>query len=88
MEGENHLGVHHFSGRGGSGGGAFAAGCADQLPNRVLAAALISSTTPLQDGKPPKSMLEENKLAFFLSKKVPWRVRASYRAQKKRIENK
>ncbi|MEH7804645.1 alpha/beta hydrolase [Bacillus sp. FSL W8-0920] len=88
LEVADHLGVHHFSVMGVSGGGAFAAGCAFQLPNRVLSAALISSTTPFQDGKPPKSMLKENKLAFFLSKKFPWLLRASYRSQKKMIENK
>ncbi|AZV54814.1 alpha/beta hydrolase [Bacillus pumilus] len=88
LEVADHLGIHHFSVMGVSGGGAFAAGCAYQLPNRVLSAALISSTTPFQDGKPPKSMLKENKLAFFLSKKFPWLLKASYRSQKKMIEKK
>lgn len=88
LEVADHLGIYHFSVMGVSGGGAFAAGCAYQLPNRVLSAALISSTTPFQDGKPPKSMLKENKLAFFLSKKFPWLLKASYRSQKKMIEKK
>ncbi|WP_144487547.1 alpha/beta fold hydrolase [Bacillus pumilus] len=88
LEVAEQLGIHHFSVMGVSGGGAFAAACAYQLPNRVLSAALISSTTPFQDGKPPKSMLKENKLAFFLSKKFPWLLKASYRSQKKMIENK
>ncbi|MDM5297032.1 alpha/beta hydrolase [Bacillus pumilus] len=84
----DHLGISRFSVMGVSGGGAFAAGCAFQLPDRVLSAALISSVTPFQDGKPPKSMLKENKLAFFLSKRFPWLLKASYRAQKKLIETK
>lgn len=88
LEVADDLGIQHFSVMGVSGGGAFAAGCAYQLPDRVLSAALISSTTPFRDGKPPKSMLRENKLAFFLSKKFPWLLKASYRSQKKMIENK
>lgn len=88
LEVADQLGIHHFSVMGVSGGGAFAAACAYQLPNQVLSAALISSTTPFQDGKPPKSMLKENKLAFFLSQKFPWLLKASYRSQKKMIENK
>lgn len=88
QEAADHLGISHFSVIGVSGGGAFAAGCAYQLPDRILSAALVSSATPFQDGKPPKSMLKENKLAFFLSKRFPWLLKASYRAQKKLIEKK
>lgn len=66
LEVADDLGIQHFSVMGVSGGGAFAAGCAYQLPDRVLSAALISSTTPFQNGKPPKAMLKENKLAFSL----------------------
>ncbi|PRO39722.1 alpha/beta fold hydrolase [Bacillus sp. LLTC93] len=88
LEVADHLGIHLFSVMGVSGGGAFAAGCAYQLPDRILSAGLISSATPFQDGKPPKSMLKENKLAFFLSKRFPWLLKANYRAQKKLIEKK
>ncbi|KLV14571.1 alpha/beta fold hydrolase [Bacillus altitudinis] len=84
----DHLDISHFSVIGVSGGGAFAAGCAYQLPDRILSVALVSSTTPFQDGKPPKNMLKENKIAFFLSKRMPWLLKASYRAQKKLIEKK
>ncbi|MGE6632144.1 alpha/beta fold hydrolase [Bacillus sp. NPDC077027] len=82
------LGIPSFSVLGVSGGGAFAAACAYQLSHRVLSAALVSSATPFPDGKPTKNMLKENKMAFFLSKRMPWLLKASYRAQKKLIEKK
>ncbi|MGV2541528.1 alpha/beta hydrolase, partial [Bacillus pumilus] len=78
----------HFSVMCVSGGGAFAAGCAYQLTSRVLSSALISSTTPFQEGKQPKSMLKKNKLDYLLSKKFPWLMKARYRSQKKMIETK
>jgi pimeloyl-ACP methyl ester carboxylesterase len=75
-----------FSVIGVSGGGAFAAACAYALPERIQTAALVSSAVPFINGKPPKSQMFANKLAFFLAKRAPWILKASYRASKKQIE--
>ncbi|MHC0038115.1 alpha/beta fold hydrolase [Pseudoneobacillus sp. C159] len=81
----DHLGIDKFSIIGVSGGGAFAAACAYKLPNRVTTVALVSSTTPWENGKAPKSEMRANKIAFFLARRLPWLLKASYRAQKKLI---
>ncbi|MFE8702843.1 alpha/beta fold hydrolase [Cytobacillus sp. FJAT-54145] len=75
--------LHKFSIIGVSGGGAFAAACAFKLSERLHSATLIASATPFPNGKPPKSMMTANKLAFILDKKAPWLMRASYRLHKK-----
>lgn len=75
-----------FSVIGVSGGGAFAAACAYALPERIHTIALVSSTVPFINGKPPKSEMFANKLAFFLAKRAPWLLKVSYRATKKQIE--
>jgi pimeloyl-ACP methyl ester carboxylesterase len=80
------LKLEKFSVIGVSGGGAYAAACAHQLPERVHTAALVSSTTPFINGRAPKTMMRANRIAFFLAKYVPWLLKASYRAQKKLIE--
>lgn len=80
------LGIEKFSIIGVSGGGAFAAACAYKIPHRLHSVNIVSGPTPFQNGKAPSSMLRANKIAFFLSRRMPWLVKASYRAQKKLLE--
>jgi pimeloyl-ACP methyl ester carboxylesterase len=82
----DYLSVDKFAIIGVSGGGAFAAACAYKLADRVTTAALVSSTTPWENGKAPKSEMRANKIAFFLARRLPWLLKASYNAQKKLIK--
>ncbi|SFB11900.1 MULTISPECIES: alpha/beta fold hydrolase [unclassified Bacillus (in: firmicutes)] len=84
----DHLDLEKFSVIGVSGGGAYAAACAHQLPDRLHSAALIASIAPFENGKPPKSMMRANKISFFLNKKAPWLMKMGYRAHKKMLETK
>lgn len=81
-----HLGLTHFSILGVSGGGPFAAACAYALPERIHHTALVSSATPFNNGKAPKEMAKENRIAFFLTKYFPWVIRKANLAQKKLLE--
>ncbi|MBY0122984.1 alpha/beta fold hydrolase [Bacillus sp. S/N-304-OC-R1] len=82
------LGIDKFSVIGVSGGGAFAAACAYQIPARLHHVSMIASVAPFINGKPPKTMVKENRLAFTLSKYVPWLMKYSYKMQKKMMEEK
>jgi pimeloyl-ACP methyl ester carboxylesterase len=70
-----------------SGGGAYAAACANKLAHKLVHVSMVSSIAPFINGKPPESMLRENRMAFFLGKYVPWLLRLSYNAQKKMIDS-
>ncbi|WP_226658770.1 alpha/beta fold hydrolase [Pseudalkalibacillus hwajinpoensis] len=83
-----HLGLTRFSVLGVSGGGPFAAACAFALPERIHRTALVSSATPFRNGKAPKEMAKENRMAFFLTKYFPWLIRKANLAQKKLLERK
>lgn len=82
----NHLGIDTFSVIGVSGGGTYAAACAYKIPDRLHSATIVSGATPFHHGKAPKTMVWNNRMAFFLCRKTPWLMRASYRAQKKLLE--
>ena len=82
----DYLHIDTFSVLGVSGGGAFAAAVAHELPNRVNQCVLVSSATPFINGKPPKDMSKENRLAFFLSKHLPFLLKLANNAQKKLLE--
>ncbi|MGP1906891.1 alpha/beta fold hydrolase [Metabacillus sp. JX24] len=82
------LGHSTFSVLGVSGGGAYAAGAAYKFPERVTQCILLSSAAPFPEEKPPKSMSKENRLAFFLAKRLPWLIKLANRSQKKMIDEK
>jgi pimeloyl-ACP methyl ester carboxylesterase len=82
----DYLSIDKFSVIGVSGGGAFAAACAYKLPERLHSVALVASGSPFINSKAPKEMMKANKIAFFLARKAPWLIRASYRATKKLLE--
>ncbi|MFD2444560.1 alpha/beta fold hydrolase [Bacillus sp. CGMCC 1.16607] len=83
----DYLKLERFSVIGVSGGGAFAAACAYRLADRLHTAAIVSSATQFVNGKAPKNMMKANKISFFLARKAPWLIKASYRSTKKLIEN-
>lgn len=80
------LHIDKFSVFGVSGGGAYASAVSYCLPNRTQLCVLVSTATPFVDGKPPKSMSKENRLAFFLSKYLPWLLKIANNSQKKLID--
>ena len=77
-----------FSVLGVSGGGAFAAAIAHKLSNRVDHCLLVSAATPFHNGKPPHDMSKENKIAFFLSKRLPFVMKWITNAQRNMLFNK
>jgi pimeloyl-ACP methyl ester carboxylesterase len=79
----DQLQLNRFSVVGVSGGGVYAASCAYSIPVRIVSAVLVSSVAPFENGKPPKKMCLPNRLAFFLSKNLPWLLRITYKTQKK-----
>ena len=81
-----HLNFTRFSVLGVSGGGPFAAACAFAIPERVIRTALVSTATPFYNGKAPKEMGMENRVAFFLTKYFPWVMKRANLAQKKMLE--
>lgn len=84
----DHLQLQYFSVLGVSGGGAFAAAIAYKLPERVKHCLLVSSATPFHNGKPAKDMSKENKIAFFLSKRLPFLMKLMSNAQRNMMINK
>lgn len=82
----DQLKLQTFSIIGVSGGGAYAAACAYKLPERLRSVQIVSSATPFENEKPPASMCRENRIAFFISKRLPLLLKWIYRAQKKQME--
>ncbi|PFX64764.1 alpha/beta hydrolase [Bacillus toyonensis] len=82
----DQLKLQTFSIIGVSGGGAYAAACAYQIPERLQSVQMVSSATPFENEKPPASMCRENRIAFFISKRLPLLLKWVYRTQKKQME--
>lgn len=82
----DYLQLDHFSVLGISGGGAYAAAVSHCLPHKVKQCILVSTATPFRNGKSPKAMSKENRLAFFLSNHLPWILKIANNAQKKLID--
>lgn len=80
------LHIDQFSVLGVSGGGAYASAVSYSLPHRTKLCILVSTATPFQNGKTPKDMSKENRLAFFLSKHFPWLIKIANKSQKKLID--
>ncbi|WP_050184486.1 alpha/beta fold hydrolase [Domibacillus robiginosus] len=80
------LNIKLFSVLGVSGGGAYAAAVSHTLPEQTQLCLLISTAAPFQDGKLPKDMSKENRIAFFLSKRFPWLLNKLSHSQKKMID--
>lgn len=82
----DQLKLQTFSIIGVSGGGAYAAACAYKIPERLQSVQMVSSATPFENEEPPASMCRENRIAFFISKRLPLLLKWAYRAQKKQME--
>lgn len=67
----DHLGVERFYVEGHSAGGPHALACAHQLPERVLAGAIISGVAPPERPHPYKGMPFPNRLLLFCERRVP-----------------
>jgi pimeloyl-ACP methyl ester carboxylesterase len=74
----DHLGLERFAVLGYSVGGAYAAACAHSLPDRVTAAALVSSIVPLD--RPGTLEQLGKRLDWRLARSAPWALRGSYRS--------
>lgn len=72
----DHLGIRRFAVAGASGGGPHTAACAHAMPERVTAAALISSASPLDAPNATRGMAWGNRLGLALQRRAPWLVRA------------
>ncbi|WP_144699571.1 alpha/beta fold hydrolase [Fictibacillus phosphorivorans] len=83
-----HLQLDKFSVLGVSGGGAFAAAVTSALPKKVDTCILVCTATPFKNGKPPKTMSKENRLAFYLTNHFPWLLKLIEKSKKKLVDHK
>lgn len=74
----NHLGIRKFHIAGISGGGPYALVCGQCLPERVISVTLIASATPTDMEGFYEGMSRGNKLAFRISKHIPFLLRPLY----------
>lgn len=74
------LGIHRFAVMGWSAGGPYAAVCAARMGGRVTAAALLSSTVPLDLYGTTRGLSPEDRLLLFLSRHTPWLASAVIKA--------
>lgn len=69
------LSIDRFAVIGLSGGGPYVAACALKIPERLSAAAIVSGVGPLDAPKATDGMIRGHRLAFALSRRLPWLAR-------------
>ena len=81
------LDLEKYSVFGVSGGGVYAAACAYKYPDLIHKAGLISTVNQFKNGKPPKEMAFQNRIAFTLARRFPWLLTFLLNQQKKLMDN-
>jgi len=81
----DHLGVREFYVSGLSAGGPYALACAHQLPDRVIAGAVISSVAPMSRPGACQGMPTPNRLLARSSRHCPWIARLIRRAMRNMV---
>jgi pimeloyl-ACP methyl ester carboxylesterase len=71
------LGIGRFAVMGWSAGGAYAAACAAKMGGRVTAAALLSSSVPLDLYGTTRGLTPEDRALLLLTRRVPWLASAA-----------
>lgn len=71
------LGIHQFGTIGVSGGVPYAAACALRIPRRLTAVAMVCGLAPLDALNGADGMTQNNRLMFFLGRRLPWLARIS-----------
>jgi pimeloyl-ACP methyl ester carboxylesterase len=71
------LGIRRFAVMGWSAGGAYAAVCAAKMHGRVTAAALLSSSVPLDLYGTTRGLTSEDRTLLFLTRRLPWLASAA-----------
>lgn len=66
------LGIERFAVVGYSGGGPYAAACAFKIPQRLTAAAMVCSASPLDAPGATQGMARLNRVGLALARYVPW----------------
>jgi len=74
----DHLAIERFSVMGVSGGGPHAAACAWALPDRVVAAGLVSGVGPLADPGAEDGMMPMNRAVTHAARRAPAIVRPAF----------
>ncbi len=72
------LGLEKFAVAGISGGGPYVAACAVKIPDRLTAAGIISGTGPIDAPEATKGMSRQNRIGFFIGRRLPWLARVPY----------
>ena len=69
------LGIHRFSVAGISGGGPHVVACAFRIPDRLIAAAIVSGLGPIDWEGAMEGMPRDRRVGVRLGKRAPWLVR-------------
>jgi pimeloyl-ACP methyl ester carboxylesterase len=69
------LGIHRFSVAGISGGGPHVVACAFRIPDRLIAAAIVSGLGPIEGQGAMEGVPRERRIGVRLGRRAPWLVR-------------
>ncbi len=81
----DHLGLNKFAVEGISGGGPYVAVCAYKIPERLTCCGIIAGIGQYNWSK--KGMMLSNRIAFFISRRLPFLIKSIVKAEKKAGED-